>query len=147
MISAHRKTGALCSAGAAAVLLAAFTAGASAATTVICNPTKVKASVSVAVGETTSLSFVNLADAKFSFTQGGSGASCVLVRFSAVTYAETGTAVFVRATLDNTAEAIPAQVQYSGNDGNAARAHSYEFVFPAVAPGSHTLRMQFRSAE
>ncbi len=63
-----------------------------------------------------------------------------------MTYAEgINNIVFVRAYLDNTTAALPFEVQYSGDDGNFAHAHSYEFVFPSVAPGAHVVRGEFRS--
>ena len=69
--------------------------------------------------------------------------SCVIVRFSAMTYASDGRQVEIRAVL-NSRVALPAAVQYSGDDSKA-NAHSYEFIFGRVEAGSYRLKMQFRS--
>jgi len=117
-------------------------------TVVTCAPTKLKVAVSLLEPSVTeSSSFVTVPETHVGFTQGGSSKSCVIVRFSAETFASgPDSAVRVRALLDNTKVAIPAEVTYSAVDNFDRAAHSYEFVFPNVAPGNHTIKMQFRSA-
>lgn len=78
------------------------------------------------------------------FFKGGASASCVIVRFSAITFAVVDNRVEIRAYLDNGPAALPAAVMYSDGSGGAG-AHSFEFIFPSVAPGFHVVRMQYRS--
>ncbi len=140
-------------AGGAALLLAASlavltTANAPAAiVTSSCSPTKVRYMASdLDASSTTSVQFVQVPEAVVSFTQGGTGASCVLVRFSAQVFVASGagsTGIF-RAFLDNTKAALPESVQFTGNS-TSNEARSFEFIFPLVAPGNHVVRMQFRS--
>jgi hypothetical protein len=112
---------------------------------VTCSPTKMKIGVSqFSLSGTNSTTFKTMPEGTVSFTQGGTSASCIVVRFSASTVSNNDFMV-VRPFLDNTTTAIPAEIEISGFDGNAARAHTYEFVFPSVAPGSHVLRMQYRT--
>ena len=115
-------------------------------TNVRCSLTKMKISVSeLDSSSTTSTTFKTLPEASVSFTQGGISANCVVVRFSAVTVSGPNDGVKIRAHMDNTTVALPGEVFYSGDEGAAFGARSYDFVFPSVAPGSHVLRMQFRS--
>ncbi len=129
-------------------MLAAVTSSAApAATNGGCNNlTRVRYSVATTVAGSQSTTFTNLSEGKISFVQGGTSPSCVIVRFSAQTFASSiDNAAVVKAVLDNTVDALPGSVQLSGDDGTKSRAHSYEFVFPSVTPGSHILRMQFKS--
>lgn len=125
----------------AAGLLAAMCTPAGA---VVCSPTKMTIAASTKSGnDRTSTTFGNIPEAAVNFTQGGSKASCVVVRFSAVTYTASD-GLKVRALMDTNIQAVPPEVYYSiYNAGTAAR--SYDFVFPNVKPGPHTIRMQFRS--
>lgn len=150
MISVHRKITASLAAGGAALLIAMLTPAAAPAAPVnfTCSPTKVKGSVSALdTGTTTSPAFVNIPEATVAFKQGGTTASCVIVRFSAHAFADAGLSLVIRAYLDNTTAALPAEVTYAtGENLPGGGARSYEFVFPNVAPGNHLVRMQFRSA-
>ncbi len=124
-------------------------AGISAAPTVVsCSPTKVKAALSILDSSTTVQSFVNMPEAAVNFVQGGKKPSCVIVRFSAEVAAAQNTAMFVRAVLDNATVAIPSPQQFTVNQGPifAFAAHSYDFVFPSVTPGTHIVRMQYGSS-
>lgn len=99
---------------------------------------------------TSSSTFVNLPNGDVSFTQGGVGNGCVIVTFTAEGFARLSRRVDVRALLDNAVIAAPRTVWFSGDDdedgdGAWARAHAFTFTFRSVAPGPHTVRMQFRS--
>lgn len=134
---------------AAGVLLGLSTPASAPAAVVTCSPTQMKilASDEDQSGTSTSTSFQNIYQGYVSFTQGGAGASCVLVRFSATTIGVTGEAVQIRAFLDGLTPAFPAEMTYSySNAGTVFGPHSFDFIFPSVAPGSHFVRMQFRSA-
>jgi hypothetical protein len=135
----------------AALLFAALTPATALAAPVggTCSPTKLKylaSALETASNSTTA--FANIPEASVTFAQGGTKPSCVIVRFSARTHTDSSPAnnvVVIRAFLDNTTAALPAEVGYSGDDGTVFRAHSFEFIFPSVAPGVHTVRMQFRN--
>jgi hypothetical protein len=150
MISLHSKLTTLCAAINLAFMFAVLMpADAPAApVTVACSPGKMKiVASSLDQSFRTAETFGNIPEATVTFTQGGTGPSCVLVQFSAGTFQLGGDSVMVRAYLNNTTAAVPAEVQYSTDNGvaHASNASSYQFVFPSVAPGNHTLRMQYRS--
>jgi hypothetical protein len=99
---------------------------------------------------TSSGDFVDVPGTSISFTQGGSVSGCAIVTFSAESYAEFGRLLLVRARIDDASTAAPGAIQFSGDDdededGRWARAHSFTFIFPSVAPGNHTVTMQYRS--
>lgn len=102
-------------------------------------------------GSTNSAVFVDIPGAGLTFTQGGDSNGCVVVTYSAESFADDDRLLRVRARLDNSKVAVPGAVQFSGDDdededGSWSRSHSFTFIFPSVAPGQHTLKMQFRSA-
>jgi hypothetical protein len=133
------------------LLLSASTASA-ATKTVSCSPTKLKilSSTPTLDFSTNSTIFVDVPESTLSFVQGGSVASCVIVRFSAeVSSKDNG--LSVRPLLDVSTVALPSSVGFGGMEciptvGCTTRAHSFEFVFPHVAPGTHLLRMQYNAA-
>jgi hypothetical protein len=106
---------------------------------------------------TTSTTYVNVPDMSVSFTISGTASTCIVVSYTAEVY--TGSdpnsligneVMFVRARLDGAVVGFPAEAQFEGDsdedgDGAWARAHAFNFVFPNVAPGAHTLRIQWRS--
>jgi hypothetical protein len=110
-----------------------------------CNTPKMKFIVSRNGFSTGSMIFANIPEAAVSFTQGGTRPGCVVVRFSAQSYAGANNTLHVRAFLDNKTAGLPASVQYAAEQNVISDAHAYDFVFPSVAPGVHVLRMQFRS--
>jgi hypothetical protein len=122
-----------------------------AVTTGACKPVKTSYAASDLQGSsTTSTSFVAIPEATVAFNVAGTSPSCVIVIFSAETYAAGGDLVYVRPLLDGGTVAVPSQTQFSGDDdengdGRWARSHDMNFVFPSVAPGSHSLVMQFAS--
>jgi hypothetical protein len=87
--------------------------------------------------------FLNLPEG-VSFLQTKAG--CVTVAFSGDVSAPAGTALQIRAMLDNSPSGQPADVFLVGMSGaNNHAAHGMNFVFTGVAPGRHTLRMQLAS--
>ena len=134
----------------AALAFASFTAllatGASAEQTKgVCGPSKVRYSVSDKVDISTAAPFYkNLPEAVITFTQGGAGPSCVIVRFSADATTTAGAVgLYVRAILDNFKEFLPNERQlvfYPTEQGTRMA----EFVIANVNPGAHSARIQFR---
>jgi hypothetical protein len=112
-----------------------------------CNPVAMKGSVSVLdTTSTTSLTYLNVPESLVSFRQGGASASCVVVRFSAQAAAGTNGSLYIRAYLDDSTTAAPQELIYYNAGEPFFGVRSYDFIFPSVAPGRHSLRMQFRSA-
>jgi hypothetical protein len=148
MISVHSRTILSLLAGATAVTVAVLMTGTApdALTTSSCAPTKLHYMASdTSASTSTSANFVSVPEAAITFTQGGSTKSCVVVRFSAETFEFEDGGIRIKATLDNTTVAVPPEVNYSAGDRGTAGAHAFDFIFPLVAPGSHTVRIQFRS--
>ena len=114
-----------------------------------CVATATKYKVSITEESTTSGNFVTVGDTVIDFNQGGSGKSCVIVSFSAAATAGVSETMIVRALLDGTTACLPAiNVFVRGNATAIAPLadHAMNFVCPSVAPGSHTVKMQFGTA-
>lgn len=97
---------------------------------------------------TTSTNFVDVPNAKISFTQGSPG--CAIVTFSAESWAPSNRLTLIRARLDSSTTAQPGSIQLSGDDdenynGKWARAQGFTLVFPSVSSGSHTVQIQYES--
>jgi hypothetical protein len=106
--------------------------------------------------ETNSTAFVAMPEATVDFTQHGSQPACVIVRFSAETLGFGTTQMIVRPLLDKSVvnpgtSAVPGAAVMGGRefasdvvDTVVPLAHSYDFLFPSVAPGPHRIVMQWR---
>ena len=99
---------------------------------------------------TTSTTYVDVPDMSVTFTAGGTRSFCATATFSAWTFATGGALMYVQALMDGTVVAAPGEQQFSGDDdenanGEWARSHAFTFVFPSVAPGAHTIKIQYRS--
>ncbi len=132
----------------AALLLAILTPAvvSAAPVTVACTPTKVAIVASDFDGSSSSLTtYSNIGEATVTFVQGGAKPSCAIVRFSATTSTGLTDAVVIRAFINNQQIAIPNFVVFSEGDGSFGSAHSYDFLFPILEPGSYTVHMQFKS--
>jgi hypothetical protein len=94
---------------------------------------------------TTSTTFVNIPGARVPFTVSTTGgAKCVSVLFTSMAFVPPGSSV--RALLDGAVAGNPSETQFEGESLNgSAVSHAMNFTFSAVAPGAHTIRMQFRS--
>jgi hypothetical protein len=72
------------------------------------------------------------------------------VRFSALALAPNGETMFVRALLDGSKVGLPADgfdVAFTAFDElGPTVARSFEWVFPSVSAGPHTLQMQWKTA-
>jgi hypothetical protein len=103
----------------------------------------------VAVDTTTSIVMVSVPGTSVSFTIPGTVATCVIVDYSAYTWASAGELMMVQAVLDG-APGFPGEVQFDGDsdenaDGMWSRSHNHQWVFANVAPGFHTVNMEWRS--
>jgi hypothetical protein len=123
-------------------LLVVTSIAVAAPTVVVCQPTKVKAAASGLGVCVSSTSFATIPETSINFVQGGAGASCVIVLFTAEAATLTASGgMWVRALLDGTTTGLPAGVQFKNGDVIASQAAS--FIFPSVAPGSHNIKMQW----
>lgn len=111
-----------------------------------CSPNTLKYSASALDSASTAADFVNIPQASVGFKQGGTKASCVIVRFAALSYGGDGVnSITVRALVDDATPAIPAEIWYGSYEQHAAGVRSFDFIFPSIAPGNHVVRMQFKS--
>ncbi len=111
-----------------------------------CTPGRLKYKTLDDSVSTNSTSSVNVPGSGIVFVQGGVNPSCVVVRFSAQAFASitAGRLMYVRAVIGSTV-AEPGEVQFTATNDTFSRSHSFEWVFPNVAPGKRTVRIQFRS--
>jgi len=127
-------------------LLLAPAAGQAAVVSGTCTPAKVKfAASNDPESETESKTFISVPETGISFVQGGSRPSCVLVQFSAHAFAEAGNSLILRARIDGTTIGLPRSVQFSSDDPGLYRTSTVILIFPRIAPGAHTVELQFRS--
>lgn len=99
-----------------------------------------------ALAGTQSTTYVDVPNTSISFVQGGSGAGCAVVSFSAPANAVDlgGNALVVRAVLDDSVFCEPKGDTYFAGSIDL-RASAMTFICPSVGPGNHSIKMQFRS--
>jgi|GEM_PF-4212268 len=135
--------------GVLAVLLGALTpsAGPPLAAPIVgsCQPARVKFVSELNERSTSSLSFVNMPGTTINFIQGGASNSCVIVDFSADVATGSGTKMVVAATLDNVLGGANPNSRQFVADSQLFQSHAGSFIFTAVAPGAHTVRIKWRS--
>lgn len=117
-------------------------------TTGSCSPQKIRYKTSSESVTTSQTGWTNVPYAGIAFTQGGSEPSCVIVRFSAMAAAEYPRWIGLRVAIDGNKIgppeiASPGEIQFEGYTELSA-ARSFDFVFPAVAPGKHTIHVQWK---
>jgi hypothetical protein len=95
--------------------------------------------------DTNSTSFSNIPGSGVVFTSAGPGSSCVVVRFSAMAFAPGTRLMHLQAVLDGSTAGTPGDIQFASGDGSFQQARSFEWVFPNVPPGKHTLVIRYRS--
>ena len=94
---------------------------------------------------TDSTTFTDVTGSEVSFNIGGKNDTCVLVNFSAQAFAPAsgGKLMKVRALLDGGVESTDGDIQLVAESGAFSDAHAYNFLFTNVAPGAHSVKMQF----
>jgi len=110
-----------------------------------CTTAKMRYITASAGGTTDSDTFVNFLANAVNFTQGGASASCVIVRFSTIATGSSGNVLSVAALLDGSTQGLPFDMPFSDGGDSIGQARSFDFIFPGVAPGNHSVRMKFRS--
>jgi hypothetical protein len=75
--------------------------------------------------------------------QGGISASCIIVLFTAEAANSGNETMWLRAVLDNKIIGLPGGVQFK--QGAAIGSQAASFIFPSVAPGPHTIKIQYES--
>lgn len=132
-----------CAAIAAALFIGAPADGNAAATTFNCSPSK--ASIVMAPGgivNDTATAFVAVPGGTTIFTQGGTAKSCVIVVFSAGV--ATNGLLAIRAVLDAAVMANPSIATFIAQN-NTEEARSRTFIFKNVAPGPHSIAIQYQT--
>jgi hypothetical protein len=138
------------------VILAAFVSCVAAWTTAAaapvaagaCATTATRYKVQTVPQPTTSMAYVNVIDSRIDFIQGGARATCVIVLFSAEASAGANTALTLLPIIDGENSCEPSESVFltSGAGGIGTATHAVTFVCEDVAPGSHVVRLKFRSA-
>lgn len=108
-----------------------------------CSMSKVKFKTSDVFALTTSTSYVDVPDMDLTFTVSGNTGTCVEVLFSGEVATE-GEGMRVRAILDGVTRSIPNNVLFA-DQAAFFGSHAFHFAFKSVAPGTHTLKVQWRS--
>jgi hypothetical protein len=120
-------------------------AGTAAIITGTCKAAKVHFSSNDTSTATTSTSMVDLTGASVSFKTGGSGTSCVVADFTGQAFAPHPDLIQIQALLDGVAGS-PGVVQLVGDDtGVYSDSYSMQFVWTGVLPGTHLLKIQWKS--
>lgn len=114
-----------------------------------CETTATKFKTAGGLQSTTSTTFVNVLDMVINFTQGGTRANCVIVSFSAEAGAAAANGIMqIRAWLDGISACQPDGGVFvrSNATPTSYALRAIDLVCADVAPGTHSLRMQFLSA-
>ncbi|MPZ58480.1 MAG: hypothetical protein GEU91_18710 [Rhizobiales bacterium] len=111
-----------------------------------CSPNKIAYKTSDVSVNMSSNVFAVVPQTLVAFTQGGASPSCVIVRYSAMAAAQESW-IPLRVVLDGSVIAEPGVISYEGETEiiGISLARSFDFVFPAVAPGAHRVRVDWRS--
>lgn len=97
---------------------------------------------------TTSNTFVDVIDSAIVFDAGGTGNSCVLVDFQAQVFAPGFARIlFVQAVLDGVTVSADGVIQLQADSHFFSNTHGYNFIFPNVSPGIHTVKIQYASSQ
>jgi hypothetical protein len=109
-----------------------------------CTTTATRVKVSKTAESTTSTTYVDLADMFLAFPQGGTVASCVLVQFSSESKTAANETMRIEAILDGSTHCQPDDNVFASNETlRGVRAMTY--VCPSVAPGTHSVKIHYRS--
>ena len=104
---------------------------------------------------TSSEFFVVIPDTTISFVQHGTSPGCAIVSYSADAFGGSQfgkNPTVVRPILDSSPSAVPNPATLTEDDdedadGLSFRAHSIDFVFSDVEPGTHTISMQWKRTQ
>ena len=109
-----------------------------------CVETAMKYSVSTDLQTTGSKSYTDVGGTNISFDQGTSG--CAEISFSAEGATVPGEILITRVLLDNATACLPDANFFASDSPSSALAdHAMNYICTGVAPGSHTVKVQFRS--
>jgi hypothetical protein len=115
-----------------------------------CKAAKINFATNDSNSVTTSSSFATLPGMSVTFTIGGTASSCITAEYSGQAFAPAGALINIVAVLDGVTIAGPGEVQLAGDtdengDGKWSRSYAMQFAWPTVAPGTHTVSIQWRS--
>ena len=111
-----------------------------------CTPTKITFVASTTSAYNSTATYINVPESGVNFVQGGTKPSCVIVQFFANENAN-GTGLYVRAMLDNVTPGLPNEVAPLARDSDIyVHSAATTFIFNAVAPGFHSVKLQFRTS-
>jgi hypothetical protein len=109
-----------------------------------CNgATKIDVAQSGVSQTTSSTAFVDVVGSSITFTT--KATKCVLVDFSGQVFSPGASGLmFVQAVLDGSAS-VDGAIQFQSESNSLSNAHAYNFIFPSVSIGTHTVKMQYRT--
>jgi hypothetical protein len=114
-----------------------------------CAVPQITFSISDSDNSTASASFQTVAGSSISFVQGGAKAGCVIIDFQASAFANTNgnEIITLNTTLDGQeGVCLPDQPSFMAGSVFWAVTNTISFFCLHVAPGSHTITVEFRSA-
>lgn len=95
---------------------------------------------------TTSMVFANLPGAAVGFSIPGTARSCIVAEYSGQAFAPDASLIQIQVLLDGATAGAPGIVQLVGNDtGTFSDSYAMQFVWTNVAPGAHSVTVQWRS--
>jgi hypothetical protein len=127
--------------GAVFLALGTLMSAAAVAGAITCSPSKVKAVTSDAFRSTMSTVFVRLTETGGRFIQGGTKASCVMVRFEGYVATDVDNVLTISATIDGQ----PIGERQLAYAAAVYQPRAWTFIVPNVAPGLHVIRFVFRT--
>jgi hypothetical protein len=137
------------SAASAAFLVSIPTSGAMATGTPpvkgTCMPTKIAFVASTASANNSTATYINVPESLVYFVQGGTKPSCVIVQFFASENAN-GTGLYLRAMLDGVTPGLPNEAPVARDSDPYSHSVAGTFIFNAVAPGAHNIKLQFHTS-
>jgi hypothetical protein len=111
-----------------------------------CKAPKVNFASNDVSNSTTSTAFANLPGASVGFTIPGSVTSCIVAEYSGQAFAPGTSLIQIQVLLDGATVGAPGIVQLVGNDaGSFSDSYAMQFVWTNVAPGGHSVTVQWRS--
>jgi hypothetical protein len=111
-----------------------------------CKAPKVNFASNDANTSTTSTVFANLPGASVGFTIPGAATSCIVAEYSGQAFAPDTSLIQIQVLLDGATAGAPGVVQLVGDDeGSFSDSYAMQFVWANVAPGAHSVTVQWRS--
>jgi hypothetical protein len=122
-------------------------AGSRAAAATACPSLISKTAIATGFISTVSESYVNIGGTKVKFVQGGTKPGCVMVSFAGQAFSSASENMVIQVLLDDTTPCAPADIVFVASAASppAAASRAMDFLCSDVAPGGHSVRMQYKA--